>query len=133
MGFYRFVIFAKADIITNHMNLNTTNIGFFAKKHFQKMQQTPYFLNIGRGACVVEEDLVEALDSGSLKGAALDVLADETPDLVNHPLVGRTNVLVTPHAAFYTTNSIRELQRIFAENIVYYLRGEKEKVFRLVE
>lgn len=133
MVFYRFVIFAKADIITNHMNLNATNIAFFAKKHFQKMQQTPYFLNMGRGACVVEEDLVEALDSGSLKGAALDVLADETPDLVNHPLVGRTNVLVTPHAAFYTTNSIRELQRISAENIVYYLRGEKEKVFRLVE
>lgn len=125
-------IFAQADVITNNMNLNETNIEFFNLINFQKMQQKPYFINMGRGGCVVENDLMTALDNGYLKGCGLDVLQDETPDLSSHPLVGRPNVIITPHAAFYTQTSLNELQRISTENIVHYLNGEKEKVFKLV-
>lgn len=125
-------IYAQADVITNNMNLNETNIDFFNLTNFRKMQQQPYFINMGRGGCVVESDLITALDNHYLKGAGLDVLADETPDLSTHPLVGRENVIITPHAAFYTQSSIDELQRISTENIVHYLNGEKEKVFKLV-
>lgn len=121
-----------ADIIANHMSLNETNYDFFNRQLFEQMAQKPYFINMGRGASVVEQDLIAALDAGQLKGAAVDVLRDETPDLANHPLVGRQNVYVTPHAAFYTTTSLAELQRISTENIVHYLTGRKDKVFRLV-
>ena len=125
-------ILTRADVISNHMNLNETNLQFFNAEKFSAMQQQPYFINLGRGACVVEADLLQALDNKQIKGAALDVLIDETPDLVNHPFVGREDVIVTPHAAFYSQTSIRELQRISTENIVHYLNGEKEKVFKLV-
>ncbi|MCB5953926.1 NAD(P)-dependent oxidoreductase [Enterococcus sp. CWB-B31] len=125
-------IFDHAEVITNHMNLNKTNVHFFNSAVFRKMKRQPYFINMGRGTCVVENDLIKALNYEWLKGAALDVLSDETPDLANHPLVGRSNVLISPHAAFYSSTSIRELQRISTENIVYYLNGEKEKVFKLV-
>ena len=125
-------LLARADIISNHMNLNETNIHFFNQEKFTAMQQHPYFINLGRGACVVEADLLQALDQHQLKGVALDVLSDETPQLDQHPFVGRTDVIVTPHAAFYSQTSLRELQRISTENIVHYLNGEKERVFKLV-
>ncbi|MGT2888641.1 NAD(P)-dependent oxidoreductase [Streptococcus didelphis] len=125
-------LFARADIITNNMNLNETNYSFFDAKAFNQMVKKPYFINMGRGPCVVEADLIAALDKKLLKGAALDVLKDETPDLENHPLVGRENVFITPHAAFYSKSSLKDLQRISTENIVHYLTGKKEKVFKLV-
>lgn len=125
-------IYARADVITNNMKQNETNVAMFSKEAFEQMAKRPLFINMGRGASVVEADLVAALDSGKLRGCALDVLADETPDLANHPLVGRDNVIITPHAAFYTTTSIIKLQQISCDNIVYYLKGEKEKVFKLV-
>lgn len=125
-------VFEQADVISNHMNLNETNYDYFNKEAFESMKRKPYFINMGRGACVIEEALIDALNRGLLRGAAVDVLRDETPDLSNHPLVGRNNVLVTPHVAFYTQTSIRELQRISTENIVHYLNGDKDKVFKLV-
>ncbi len=81
---------------------------------------------------MVERDLLQALDEKLLKGAALDVLSDETPDLEKNQLVGRSNVLITPHVAFYSTSSLEDLQRISTENIVNYLTGQKQKVFKLV-
>lgn len=125
-------LLAVSDVIANHMNLNETNHNYFNKAVFKKMAKKPYFINMGRGACVVEEELIEALDKGMLRGAAVDVLSDETPDLEYHPLVGRSNVIVTPHAAFFSDTSVKELQRLSTQNIVYYLNGQIEKVFKLV-
>ena len=125
-------IYKEADVVLNHMNLNKTNYEYFNLENFRLMEKKPYFINMGRGACVVESDLIIALENQYLSGAGLDVLVDETPDLEKHPLVGRSNVIITPHAAFYTEASITELQRISTENIVHYLLGEKDKVFRLV-
>ncbi|GGE25112.1 NAD(P)-dependent oxidoreductase [Streptococcus himalayensis] len=125
-------LFEQADIITNNMNLNETNYNYFDLTAFKQMKKQPYFINMGRGACVVEHELVTALDLGLLKGAALDVLKDETPTLKSHPLIGRENVHISPHAAFYSTSSLKDLQRISTENIVNYLNGYKDKVFKLV-
>ncbi|WP_314067292.1 NAD(P)-dependent oxidoreductase [uncultured Vagococcus sp.] len=125
-------LFATADVISNHMNLTDSNKGLFNRSNFLKMTQRPYLINMGRGASIIEADLIWALDQGHLKGAGLDLLGDETPDLTNHPLVGRSDVLITPHAAFYSTTSIKELKRISTENIVYYLQGQMDKVFKLV-
>ena len=125
-------IFARADVISNHMNLGHSNLEYFKEKEFSKMVKRPIFLNLARGLSVNEQDLTEALDSGKIRGAGLDVLKDETPDLKNHPLVGRENVIITPHAAFFSEQSFRDMQRISCENITNYLTGHKEKVFRLV-
>ena len=56
-----------------------------------------------------EPALIEALDSGQIRAFGADVLYDETPDLANHPLVGRDNVIITPHSAFYSSSSLRDL------------------------
>jgi len=125
-------VWENADIISNHMNQNSTNKKFFTINEFKKMKKTPIFINASRGSSVDEDDLLIALEENLLRGVGLDVLAEENPDLEKNKLVGRENVIITPHAAFYSETSMRELQRISCENIVYYLNGEKEKVNRII-
>lgn len=125
-------VWENADIISNHMNQNNSNNNFFTINEFRKMKKNPIFINAGRGSSVNEDDLLEAIDENLLRGVGLDVLDAENPDLDKNKLVGRENVIITPHAAFYSETSMRELQRISCENIVYYLNGEKEKVNRIV-
>ena len=96
------------------------------------MQRKPLLLNVARGGLIVEPDLVEALDQGLVSGAALDVLAEDSPDLRHHPLVGRRDVLLTPHVAFYSEAALEDLRRISAENIRAFLEGRPDDVFRLV-
>lgn len=125
-------VLRRADVITNHMNLGNANMAFFAAREFGLMERLPIFLNLGRGLSVNEADLAAALDSGAVRAAGLDVLRDETPELKGHPLVGRKNVIITPHAAFFSKQSFHEMQRISCENIANFLTGRKDKVFKLV-
>lgn len=125
-------LFAQADIIVNHMNLTEDNVHYFDAAAFDAMKRRPIFVNLGRGLCVDETALVAALDTGKLRAFGADVLYDETPDLAASPLTGRDNVILTPHSAFYSTSSIEDLERLSCQNIVHYLKGEKEKVFKLV-
>lgn len=125
-------LLAQADIIVNHMCLTDDNVRFFDEAAFAAMVRKPIFINLGRGLCVDEAALVAALDEGRLRAFGADVLYDETPDLANHPLVGRDNVIITPHSAFYSTTAIEDLERLSCENIVHFLKGEKDKVFKLV-
>ena len=99
---------------------------------FREDEAKPLLINVARGALVVEADLAEALDRGLLRGAALDVLAEDSPDLGHHALVGRDNVLLTPHVAFYSETALEDLRRISAANITAFLEGRPDAVFRLV-
>ncbi len=125
-------IFERADVITNHMNLGKANNEYFTAVEFAKMEKTPIFLNLGRGLSINENDLADALDKGLVRAAGLDVLKDETPQLAGHILAGRENVIITPHAAFFSKQSFDDMQRISCENIVNYLTGHKDKVFKMV-
>lgn len=125
-------LLANSDVITNHMNSNETNQRYFDECKFGKMKRHPYFINMGRGVELQEDALIQAVDEGIIRGTALDVLETENPDLEHHPLVGRENVLITPHVAFYSQDAIESLQRISCQNIVDYFTGHKNKVFKLV-
>lgn len=121
-----------SDVITIHMNLTKENTGLFDRKMFLKMKKCPLILNVSRGGAVVEADLLEALDENVIRGAGLDVLESEMPNLKTNPLLHRDNVLLTPHTAFYSDESIEESERITALNVTYYLNGELEKIYRLL-
>ncbi len=125
-------ILENCHIISNHMNQTTENHYFFNKERFERMKQKPVFINVGRGGAVDEKALAWALEQELLFGAGLDVLEEEKPDLDHNALIGRENVIITPHAAFYTEESLKDLQRISCENVVHYLRGEYEQVNRIV-
>lgn len=123
---------ATSDIISNHLQMNTQNAGFFNLEKFKAARKTPYFINTGRGGTVIEDDLVEALDLGYLRGAALDVLASENVDFSKLKLLGRDNVIITPHAAFYSVQSAKALQDISCDSVIGALTGDLGLISKIV-
>lgn len=125
-------LLAASDIVSLHCNLNDTNRGLLNRAAFARMRRKPLVLNVARGGLIVEDDLVQALDQGLVGGAALDVLAQDSPELLHHPLAGRPDVLLTPHVAFYSEAALADLRRISAQNVRAFLEGRPDEVFRLV-
>lgn len=125
-------IFETSDNISLNMLLTEENTYFLNKLTFNKMKKNPYILNVSRGMLINEDDLAEALDSGIIKGAGLDVLSTESPDLENSPLVGRENVVITPHSAFFSADAMLECQKVSCDNVLNYLNNDLDKMFRLV-
>lgn len=125
-------IMYNCDIISNHMIQTAEVADFFDRDFFSGLKKAPVFLNVGRGASVDEAALLDAIETGKISAAGLDVFKDENPDLTKSPFIGRDNVLITPHAAFYSAESVALCQKISVENIIYYLKGEYNKVNRIV-
>ena len=125
-------VLMRSDIISLHCPLKPDTAGILDANAFARMRRRPLLINVARGGLIVEKDLVEALDSGRISGAALDVLTDESPDLASHPLRGRKDVLLTPHVAFYSESAIANVRRISADNIRNFLDGRIDQVNRLV-
>ena len=125
--------FAEGDILSNHMAEARENYHFFRREAFDAMKDEDdrlfgaIFLNVGRGSAVDEAALVEALDAGKIAGAGLDVLQTENPDLAHSPLIGRSNVILTPHAAFYSEESHHELAARAVQNIIDFFAGKPIK------
>ena len=87
----------KADFVSLHIPLNKQTQGFFGKKQFKQMKSSAYFINMARGGVVVESELIEALQSGDIRGAGLDVFMQEEPLAFDNPLFHMPQVIATPH------------------------------------
>lgn len=118
----------ESDIISNHMALSLKTEKYFDSIFFNELEKNPFFINVGRGGSVDEPALLEALDLGLIRGAGLDVMEEETPDLTESPFLNRKNVILTPHAAFYSNRSMQALSEIACDNLLYALQGKKEQV-----
>ena len=91
---------------------------------FRKMKKDAFFINTARGAIVKEDELIAALRDGEIAGAGIDVLCSETVP-ADHPLIGMDNVILTPHAAWYSEEASLALLTKGAEEVVRGLNGEK--------
>lgn len=124
--FVRKVDFEKliksSDIITLHCPLNQSTYGLFNISVFEKMEKAPFLINTARGPIINEKDLIIALERGLIAGAGLDVLTENVPQ-INNPLLKMDNVIITPHTAWYSEESIvkRRVQAI--ENVIAALEG----------
>jgi D-3-phosphoglycerate dehydrogenase len=87
------------------------------------MKPSAYLINTSRGALIDEAALAAALAAGQLAGAALDVQQQEPPDL-SRPPFSDPRVIVTPHAAFFSRESVTDLRRRVSRQVVDRLRGE---------
>ena len=125
-------LFEKSDIITNHMAIGKEHYHFFNEEAFRKMKRCPLFINVGRGAAVEEAALVKALQNGWIRGAGLDVLESEKPELEKSGLTGREQVILTPHSAFYSEESLRALQDISCDNLIHFYKGEWDQIHHIV-
>lgn len=112
------------DFIINCLPGTDHTKGIFNKKIFNKFKETAYFINIGRGTSVVEEDLIKALEKNKFSGAGLDVF--ETEPLSNaSKLWNLKNVIITPHFSGWTPRYTDRVIEIFCANLKAYLRGAK--------
>ena len=113
-----------SDFVSIHAPLVPATRGLFNADAFRKMKKGAVLINTARGPLVDEDALVAALDSGQLGGAALDVVAVE-PLPKDAKLIGRDNVILTPHTAFYSVEALEELQTKCAADVARVLSGEK--------
>jgi D-3-phosphoglycerate dehydrogenase len=117
-------LLARSDFISVHAPLLPATRGLMNAAAFAKMKKGAYLINTARGPLVDEAALIAALDSGQLGGAALDVVTTE-PLAKDSPLVGRDNVILTPHTGFYSVEALEELQTKCASDVARVLCGEK--------
>jgi len=117
-------LLTQADYISIHAPLTDETRGLIDETALRKMKTNCVLINTSRGALIDEAALVRALADGWIAGACLDVLAQEPPT-PDHLLLSLPNVIVTPHAAFYSEASIAELQQKAAQNVVDVLLGKE--------
>jgi D-3-phosphoglycerate dehydrogenase len=117
-------LLARSDFISVHAPLQPATRGLMNAKAFAKMKKGAFLINTARGPLIDEAALVAALDSGHLGGAGLDVVTTE-PLAKDSPLLGRDNVILTPHTAFYSVEALEELQTKCAGDVARVLSGEK--------
>ncbi len=113
----------RADIISLHAPATAITTGYFNAARLATMQSHAVIVNSARGQLIVEDDLAAALTKGVIAGAALDVFHVE-PLPADSPLRTAPNLLLTPHAAWYSEAAIHRLQELVAEDIARALRGE---------
>ncbi len=111
-----------SDIVSVHCPLNADSEKLFNEKTFNSMRKGAYFINTARGPIVDEDDLAKALKSGSLSGAALDVLEKE-PMSKDCPLIGIPNLIITPHVAWAPYETRKRLVAQVVKNLVAYEKG----------
>lgn len=115
-------LLAESDYISLHAPSTPETKHMIGAAQFSRMKPSAYLINTSRGALVDEQALAAALAAGQLAGAALDVQQQEPPDL-SLPPFNDPRVIVTPHAAFFSRESVTDLRRRVAEQVIDRLHG----------
>jgi len=117
-------LLGRSDFLSLHAPLSDATHHVLALPQFEKMKRSAYLINTARGGLVDHGDLWIALQRRLIAGAALDVFEPEPPDLAS-PLMQDERVIVTPHAAFVSTESLIELRTRYSRQIVAVLEGRR--------
>lgn len=128
----------NADILSLHTPLLPSTQNMIAAPQFEQMKDSAYLINMARGGLVNTSDLIDALENHQIAGAGLDTLADETGFFAKqvspaevpadyHKLAQMPNVLITPHVAFLTQTSIRNMVEISLNDAVTIAEGKRSR------
>lgn len=120
-------LFGAADVISLHCPLFPSTQGIINKDTIGKMKDGVMIINNSRGGLIVEEDLRDALNSGKVGGAALDVVSTE-PIRMDNPLLDAKNVIITPHIAWAPKESRQRLMDIAVDNLKAFMDGRPVNV-----
>jgi D-3-phosphoglycerate dehydrogenase len=120
-------LYRTSDVVSLHLRLSDQTRNFLGAREFGLMKKSAIFVNTARGAIVDEPALVDALASGRIAGAGLDVFAVE-PLPPGHPLTALSNVVITPHCAGVTPEALEAGLRLSVENIWAFLEGRPQNV-----
>ena len=120
-------LFAGSDVLTIHVPLTDLSRGWVGARELGLMKPTAYLINTSRGPIVQESALVEALQKGTIAGAALDVY-DEEPLPAGHPLLALDNVMLSPHLGYASLDGLENFYAQAVENIKAWVAGEPTRV-----
>jgi D-3-phosphoglycerate dehydrogenase len=115
----------RSDLLSIHLPLTDETEGTFDREAFERMPDHAILANTARGGVIDEAALAEALEAGELAAAGLDVLSEEPPD--ESPLLERDDVLLSPHAGWYSEAAREDLAREVAGDVARVLAGEEPK------
>jgi phosphoglycerate dehydrogenase-like enzyme len=122
-------LYRTSDAVSLHLRLTAETTGFVGTREFALMKPTAILINTARGAIVDEPSLLDALQSGRIAGAGLDVFTVE-PLPGGHPLTALQNVVLTPHCAGITPEAMEAGMRMAVENILAFADGRPQNVVR---
>ena len=123
-------LLAESDVITLHCNLTPENEGLINAETISKMKDGVLLINNARGQLINEADVADALNSGKMGGAALDVVYTE-PIRADNPLLGAKNCIITPHISWAAKESRQRIMDTTAENIRAFLGGKPQNVVNM--
>jgi D-3-phosphoglycerate dehydrogenase len=116
----------RSDFVSVHTPLTPETQGLIGEPILRRMKPTAFVINTARAGIIDQDALLRALEEGSIAGAGIDVFAPERlpPD---HPLLTPDNLIATPHVAFYSEESVVELEVLAAENVAAVLSGRRPR------
>ena len=120
-------LLAQSDVVSLHCNLTPENTGLVNKENIAKMKDGAILINNARGQLIVEQDVADALNSGKLAAAGLDVVYTE-PIRPDNPLLTAKNCIITPHISWAPKESRQRIMDATAENIRAFLAGTPQNV-----
>jgi D-3-phosphoglycerate dehydrogenase len=124
-------VFSESLLVSLNAPLTEETRGFIDRRLLERMPEGGYLVNTARGALVAMDDLLWALEEGPLAGAALDVFPQEPPP-AGHPLLDTPNVILSPHAAYYSLEAEEEARTKAAQNVVSWAK-EGRPIYPVVE
>lgn len=116
-------VLSSSDYLSIHLPLNGSTFHLMDRRAFSVIKKGCTVINTSRGDIIEEQSLVRALEDGSVSAAALDVVSRESIDR-NHPFCRMDQVILTPHSAWYSEESVQILLRSVAGEVLHALRGE---------
>lgn len=115
-------LLAQSDVVTLHCNLTPENTGLINKERIAKMKDGAILINNARGQLIVEQDVADALNSGKLAAAGLDVVYTE-PIRADNPLLDAKNCIITPHISWACRESRQRIMDCTVDNVTAFLAG----------
>jgi glycerate dehydrogenase len=122
-------VFAESDFVSLNCPLTAENGEFVNRDLLKTMKPTAVLINTGRGGLINELDLANALNSGQIAAACLDVLSTEPP-LSNNPLISARNCFITPHIAWATFEARLRLLNITIDNLKSFIGGNPQNMVK---
>ena len=124
------ILLSESDIVTLHVPLTPTTERMIGKTELEKMKSTSVLINTSRGKIIDENALIRALRKGNIMGAGLDVFEEE-PLTQDNPLIQLDNVVLTPHIAFLSQESLEECTYVCVENVERFVEGEPQNIVNM--